>query len=218
MRIPALLSNIPSKALIAGLLLLALLFGSADRHAAEVAAAASAPPRRNGAKNVKKIRPARNELLGPPVIYHERTSDPERPQPLRQPASGVRSLPQKSQKPDSQGILPRNRAFWASAIDRPHSALEVLAGRPIRQLGWPADVWQNIAAPDPMLVAVALHQIQQRPSASAGTGWARRDSARARPPAITLRPGCVEAQPGGGFIIGGEDRAGADALAPARPG
>ena len=37
--------NIPLEALIAGVLLLALLFGSADRHAAEVAAPSAAAPR-----------------------------------------------------------------------------------------------------------------------------------------------------------------------------
>ncbi len=38
MRIPAFIIEHPLESLIAGLLLLALLFGSADRHAAEVAA------------------------------------------------------------------------------------------------------------------------------------------------------------------------------------
>ena len=38
MRIPAFIVEHPLEGLIAGLLLLALLFGSADRHAAEVAA------------------------------------------------------------------------------------------------------------------------------------------------------------------------------------
>jgi hypothetical protein len=37
MRIPAFILEHPVEGLIAGLLLLALLFGSADRHAAEVA-------------------------------------------------------------------------------------------------------------------------------------------------------------------------------------
>jgi hypothetical protein len=37
MRIPAFLVEHPVEALLAGVLLLALLFGSADRHAAEVA-------------------------------------------------------------------------------------------------------------------------------------------------------------------------------------
>jgi hypothetical protein len=37
MRIPAFIVEHPLEALIAGVLLLALLFGSADRHAAEVA-------------------------------------------------------------------------------------------------------------------------------------------------------------------------------------
>jgi len=40
MRIPAFIVEHPVEGLIAGILLLALLFGSADRHAAEV----SAPP------------------------------------------------------------------------------------------------------------------------------------------------------------------------------
>ena len=40
MRIPAFLIEHPAEALIAGVLLLALVFGSADRHAAEVAQAA----------------------------------------------------------------------------------------------------------------------------------------------------------------------------------
>ena len=39
MRIPAFIIEHPGESLIAGVLLLALLFGSADRHAAEVAAA-----------------------------------------------------------------------------------------------------------------------------------------------------------------------------------
>jgi hypothetical protein len=38
MRIPAFISEHPVEGLVAGVLLLALLFGSADRHAAEVAA------------------------------------------------------------------------------------------------------------------------------------------------------------------------------------
>ena len=38
MRIPAFIIDHPVEGLIAGILLLALLFGSADRHAAEVAA------------------------------------------------------------------------------------------------------------------------------------------------------------------------------------
>jgi len=38
MRIPAFILEHPVEGLIAGVLLLALLFGSADRHAAEVAA------------------------------------------------------------------------------------------------------------------------------------------------------------------------------------
>lgn len=38
MRIPAFIIEHPGESLIAGVLLLALLFGSADRHAAEVAA------------------------------------------------------------------------------------------------------------------------------------------------------------------------------------
>jgi len=38
MRIPAFLMEHPLEALIAGVLLVALLFGSSDRHAAEVAA------------------------------------------------------------------------------------------------------------------------------------------------------------------------------------
>jgi hypothetical protein len=38
MRIPAFITEHPLESLIAGVLLLALLFGSADRHAAEVAA------------------------------------------------------------------------------------------------------------------------------------------------------------------------------------
>ena len=38
MRIPAFIVEHPLEGLIAGLLLLALLFGSSDRHAAEVAA------------------------------------------------------------------------------------------------------------------------------------------------------------------------------------
>jgi len=38
MRIPAFIAEHPLEGLIAGVLLLALLFGSADRHAAEVAA------------------------------------------------------------------------------------------------------------------------------------------------------------------------------------
>ena len=38
MRIPAFLIEHPLEALIAGVLLLALLFGSSDRHAAEMAA------------------------------------------------------------------------------------------------------------------------------------------------------------------------------------
>jgi hypothetical protein len=38
MRIPAFLMEHPVEALIAGVLLVALLFGSSDRHAAEVAA------------------------------------------------------------------------------------------------------------------------------------------------------------------------------------
>jgi hypothetical protein len=37
MRIPAFIIEHPMEALLAGILLLALLFGSADRHAAEVA-------------------------------------------------------------------------------------------------------------------------------------------------------------------------------------
>jgi hypothetical protein len=37
MRIPAFIIEHPGESLIAGVLLLALLFGSADRHAAEVA-------------------------------------------------------------------------------------------------------------------------------------------------------------------------------------
>ena len=37
MRIPTFIAEHPLEALIAGLLLLAMLFGSADRHAAEVA-------------------------------------------------------------------------------------------------------------------------------------------------------------------------------------
>jgi hypothetical protein len=40
MRIPAFIIEHPVEGLIAGVLLLALLFGSADRHAAEVAAPA----------------------------------------------------------------------------------------------------------------------------------------------------------------------------------
>ena len=40
MRIPAFIIEHPFETLIAGVLLLALLFGSADRHAAEVAAPA----------------------------------------------------------------------------------------------------------------------------------------------------------------------------------
>ena len=42
MRIPAFILEHPVEGLIAGVLLLALMFGSADRHAAEVAA--TAPP------------------------------------------------------------------------------------------------------------------------------------------------------------------------------
>ena len=38
MRIPAFIAEHPLEGLIAGVLLLALLFGSSDRHAAEVAA------------------------------------------------------------------------------------------------------------------------------------------------------------------------------------
>jgi hypothetical protein len=45
MRIPAFLIEHPGESLIAGVLLLALIFGSADRHAAEVAA-----PDAHGAK------------------------------------------------------------------------------------------------------------------------------------------------------------------------
>ena len=42
MRIPAFIIEHPGESLLAGILLLALLFGSADRHAAEVAAPAQA--------------------------------------------------------------------------------------------------------------------------------------------------------------------------------
>ena len=43
MRIPAFLVDHPVEALLAGVLLLALLFGGADRHAAEVAKGPQAP-------------------------------------------------------------------------------------------------------------------------------------------------------------------------------
>lgn len=44
MRIPAFIVEHPVEGLIAGILLLALLFGSADRHAAEVAAPSRSHP------------------------------------------------------------------------------------------------------------------------------------------------------------------------------
>jgi hypothetical protein len=44
MRIPARILEHPVEALIAGVLLLALLFGSADRNAAEVRTSAGTPP------------------------------------------------------------------------------------------------------------------------------------------------------------------------------
>ena len=44
MRIPAFIIEHPLEGLIAGILLLALLFGSADRHAAEVAQPTQAHP------------------------------------------------------------------------------------------------------------------------------------------------------------------------------
>ena len=43
MRIPAFLIEHPIETLLAGVLLFALLFGSADRHAAEVAKGAQSP-------------------------------------------------------------------------------------------------------------------------------------------------------------------------------
>ena len=43
MRIPAFISEHPVEALLAGVLLFALLFGSADRHAAEVAKGQDTP-------------------------------------------------------------------------------------------------------------------------------------------------------------------------------
>ncbi len=43
MRIPAFILEHPVEALIAGVLLLALVFGSADRHAADVAQGETAP-------------------------------------------------------------------------------------------------------------------------------------------------------------------------------
>jgi hypothetical protein len=43
MRIPAFITEHPVEGLIAGVLLLALLFGSSDRHAAEVAQPAHSP-------------------------------------------------------------------------------------------------------------------------------------------------------------------------------
>ena len=44
MRIPAFLLEHPVESLLAGALLLALLFGRADRHAAEVGQGRAAPP------------------------------------------------------------------------------------------------------------------------------------------------------------------------------
>ena len=44
MRIPAFILEHPGESVIAGVLLLALIFGSADRHAAEVAAPAQQGP------------------------------------------------------------------------------------------------------------------------------------------------------------------------------
>lgn len=52
MRIPAFLVDHPGEALIAAVLLIALLFGGADRHAAEVAGGAS----QNGAKIAASTR------------------------------------------------------------------------------------------------------------------------------------------------------------------
>jgi len=51
MRIPAFLLDHPIEALVAGVLLLALVFGSADHHAAEVAKASQ-----NGARTVADTR------------------------------------------------------------------------------------------------------------------------------------------------------------------
>ena len=45
MRIPTFITEHPVEGLIAGVLLLALLFGSSDRHAAEVAQPAHSPAR-----------------------------------------------------------------------------------------------------------------------------------------------------------------------------
>src|SRR6266702_1723342 len=87
----------------------------------------------------------REPFFGPPIIWSERTSDPERPQPLRQPASGVRSLPQTAPRRGflfngrsrSRGrSLPRFEGFSFSghASDRgtfgpPHRIDHVEAGR-----------------------------------------------------------------------------------------
>ncbi len=52
MRIPAFILEHPIESLIAGILLLALAFGSADRHAADVAQATSAPAHRVAAERM----------------------------------------------------------------------------------------------------------------------------------------------------------------------
>ncbi len=83
MRIPNRILEHPIEALIAGLLLLALLFVSSDPQ--------SSHPRRPGSWFRKKCDLGSERSLKPLIIICERTSDPERPQPLRQPVSGVRS-------------------------------------------------------------------------------------------------------------------------------
>src|SRR5580692_6875749 len=95
MRIPNRILEHPIEAAIASLLLLALLFVSQDpapsSRPAPSAQMANAQQMYRSEKSVR--RPERS--FCPLIIIPERTSDPERPQPLRQPASGVRSLPKK---------------------------------------------------------------------------------------------------------------------------
>ncbi len=112
MRIPNRIQEHPIEAAIASLLLLTVLFGSVDFKPAA------------SRQNSRQIRWRKNsEIIGGPernsgrfVLLAERTSDPERPQPLRQPASGVRSLLSRNRNILSvQGVLPCDRLFGPSS-------------------------------------------------------------------------------------------------------
>ena len=67
MRIPAFILEHPVEVLIAGVLLLALMFGSADRHAAEVAAPSSRRPDGRGGARCKIFWVGRNAFWACPL-------------------------------------------------------------------------------------------------------------------------------------------------------